>query len=123
MARLAPAQAELLRAASIIGNESSSELLRALVAVDSLDDVIGDLLAAGLLRAGDTPGSLRFQHGITREVVYESVRVRDRRRLHADVARILEQRYEGASLADHYEALATHYARAGRTSKPSSTPS
>jgi class 3 adenylate cyclase/tetratricopeptide (TPR) repeat protein len=113
VARLEPAQAELLRAASIVGNESSSEILQALVRVDAFDDVVGDLIAAGLLRAGDTPGSVRFQHGITREVVYESVRVRDRRRLHAEVARFLEQRYERASLADHYEALASHYARAG----------
>lgn len=117
VARLAPAQAELLRAASIIGNELSRELLKELVAVDELDAVIEDLMEAGLLRAGDAPGSLRFQHGITREVVYESVRVRDRRRLHAAVARLIQQRYAGASLADHYEALASHYARAGDAEK------
>jgi class 3 adenylate cyclase/tetratricopeptide (TPR) repeat protein len=119
VARLAPSQAELLQAASIVGNEATIELLRALVPDDAFDDVVGDLIAAGLLRAGDAPGSLRFQHGITREVVYESVRVRDRRRLHAEVARVIEQRHEGTSLADHYEALASHYARAGEYQRAS----
>jgi class 3 adenylate cyclase/tetratricopeptide (TPR) repeat protein len=119
VARLATRQAEVLRAASVIGNESSKELLRALVADEAIDEVLAELVAAGLLRAGDTPGTLRFQHGITREVVYDSVRVRERRRLHAEVARLLEQRCEGASLADHYEVLAIHCARAGEYQRAS----
>jgi class 3 adenylate cyclase/tetratricopeptide (TPR) repeat protein len=108
--RLPEPLAANLRVASVLGTEFPVWLFEGVTTTDGAGNALGELSRAGLLRPGDAPGSLRFQHGITREVVYESVRVRERLALHVQVARLLEERFQGVGLADQYEALALHYA-------------
>jgi len=110
--RLPARQAQVLRVASVIGDEFSRGLLADLVGITDLDETLNELVAAGLLYPGDEEHSLKFRHGITREVTYESVRLNERRRFHAEVARQLEERQSRSGLVDQYELLAAHYAGA-----------
>ncbi len=107
--RLEPEQAELLRVASVIGNEFPLWLLSEVCASDPAPLLVA-VAGSGLVDEAESAGVFRFKHGITREVVYESVRMRERRRLHGEVARALERRFEGVALAEQYEVLASHYA-------------
>jgi tetratricopeptide (TPR) repeat protein len=57
-------------------------------------------------------GSLRFKHGITREVIYQSVGLREREQTHLRIAELLRERWVEGGRDDLFEALAYHY-RAG----------
>jgi tetratricopeptide (TPR) repeat protein len=103
----------VLRVAAVIGNEFSTGLLADVAADSGFDDVLERLRAANLIRQVDGEGTYRFNHGITREVVYESVRLNERRELHRAVARQLQQRAaDGGGQAQH-EALAHHFVGSG----------
>lgn len=129
--RLAGADKELLRLASVLGSEFSLELLLVLARaslrlggeapeqlearlraqLEQLDDH-GLVYAA---RGGEHP-RYRFKHAITREVAYADL-PREQRRAHHDlVGRAIEQRYAGA-LAPWYDVLAYHFAASHSTEK------
>ncbi len=110
VARLPSDEVEVLRAAAVIGSEVPYWLLDKASARTDVRSVLQRLIDHELIVAGQTEGSLNFQHGITREVVYESVPMRARKALHGEVALAIEER-SGKNLAEHYEALAHHYAR------------
>jgi class 3 adenylate cyclase/tetratricopeptide (TPR) repeat protein len=110
VARLPADEVQVLRAAAVIGNEAPYWLLEKASARTDVRSVLQRLVEHELIVAGQTEGSLNFQHGITREVVYESVPIRSRKALHGEVAVAIEER-SGKNLAEHYEALAHHYAR------------
>jgi tetratricopeptide (TPR) repeat protein len=59
----------------------------------------------------------RFKHGVTRDVVYDSVRLVERRRLHAAIATAIETKAGDAAAALHCESLAYHYAGAAKPSR------
>ena len=110
--KLPGAQAELVQAAAIIGNVVPRWLLESFVPAETLDSVLGDLANSDLLYRGDTDDFVRFKHGITRDVVYESVSLRKRRQGHARIAELLCEKEREAGNGDYYEALAYHYAAA-----------
>jgi class 3 adenylate cyclase/tetratricopeptide (TPR) repeat protein len=110
VARLPADEAEVLRAAAVIGSEVPYWLLERATGRADVSSVVKRLIDHELIVAGQTEGSFNFQHGITCEVVYESVPLRVRRALHGDVAVAIEER-SVKNLAEHYEALAHHYAR------------
>jgi class 3 adenylate cyclase/tetratricopeptide (TPR) repeat protein len=110
VARLPSDEVEVLRAAAVIGNEVPYWLLEKVSACADLRSVLQRLIDHELLVAGQMEGALNFPHGITREVVYESVPIRVRRSLHGEVALAIEER-SVKNLAEHYEALAHHHSR------------
>lgn len=107
--RLDPNHARLLQAASVIGNEIPIWLLSAVHADATMANTLSELFDEGLLEERAQNG-VAFKHGITREVVYESVRVQERRELHLMVAGAIEVYAREGALADHFETLAVHYA-------------
>lgn len=115
LGRLEPRAAGLLHVASVLGNSFPRWLLRRVAPEFDIEPLLGKLLLEGfLVEDGD---QIRFRHGIAREVVYDSVRVRERRRLHAEVAKVLEATFAGVARADHYESLASHHAAAGHAAQ------
>ena len=110
--RLPPAQAELLRAAAVIGGVFPAWLLEQLTGHGADDPLVAALAEQDFLFAGEQPGTLRFKHGITREVIYEAVGLHRRREMHRRIAQVLEGRGEGAAQGELYEALAYHCAAA-----------
>jgi tetratricopeptide (TPR) repeat protein len=113
VARLPADQADVVHCAAVIGNVVPAWLLHSLIGVGEHHPLIQRLTEQDLIFPGDHPGTLRFKHGITRDVVYGTVGLHERRALHRAVARaIVEQRPTGAS-EDAYEMLAYHYGAAG----------
>lgn len=111
--RLEARPSRLLALASVLGNECPAWLLHTLSDDPEPNATLQTLVDSGFLHETETPGVLRFKHGIAREVVYDSVRVRERRHLHGEVARAIETRFAGQGLVDQYEVLASHHACAG----------
>jgi class 3 adenylate cyclase/tetratricopeptide (TPR) repeat protein len=112
--RLPADESQLLRVASVIGNEVPVWLLeRVTILGPRFEATLGQLAASDLIHRTEREGTFRFKHEITREGVYRLIRREERRQLHGAVARALEERFGGAALAEHYEALAYHYAGSG----------
>jgi tetratricopeptide (TPR) repeat protein len=112
VARLPPAQAGLLRLAAVIGNVIPPGLLQGLAGIAGDDPALQALADQDLLFA-EADGGFRFKHGLTRDVVYESVGLHARRQLHVRVAQALLARAGDAADPPH-EALAYHFRAADR---------
>ncbi len=111
--RLDDRSKQVLRNAAVIGRSFRERLLRTLDPSEDLDLVLAKLFDDQILverRRGTDPEHM-FRHVLIQEAVYESILRRQRRALHAQVAKAIETTY-----ADHLDefigALAYHYARA-----------
>ena len=118
--RLGPAAREVAQVGAVIGREFSHELL-AVVAdrgEEELAAALGQLADAGLVfrrGAGLETGYL-FKHALVRDVAYGTLLRERRRRLHAAVARALEERFpELAGTAP--ELVAHHLTEAGEAER------
>jgi len=111
--RLPADQAAVIQCAAVIGTVIPTWILRELTGIDADDPLIRQLAEQDLVFPGEHPETLRFKHGITRDVVYGAIGLHHRRALHRSVAQaIAEQRASGAA-EDAYEMLAYHYGAAG----------
>lgn len=113
--RLAPVK-EVVQAAACIGREFEPDLLTEVVSLDSedLEDALDQLVQSGLIfrrRTAEGPSYL-FKHALVQDTAYESLLMRKRRQIHADLARTLEGRADTDPLA-----LARHCAAAGLAEK------
>ena len=113
VARLPDAQAELVRTAAVIGNVIPAWLLQELSGCAEDHPLVRALAEQDFIFPGETPGTLRFKHGITRDVIYDSVGLHARKAMHLRIAKALQQNHSGAQDEAH-EALAYHYAASGR---------
>lgn len=110
-----PAQAKhVLQVASVVGRVATLAILHSLVEPGfPLRAAVEDLVQAELLREvgleGD--GTYEFEHHLVQEVAYSHLLMRDRERLHLQVARALRATL-GRRTRRHYAVLAYHYERA-----------
>ncbi len=100
------------QAAAVIGSEFEEWLLARIVGPDGLGRALEHLAENDVVYAGRNPGLHRFKHGITREVVYNSVKLSDRRRLHGAIARAIEDCFGESGALERSEALAAHWSGA-----------
>lgn len=107
--RLPKAQIELARAASIIGTVIPAAILQAITGCGGDHSDVRALADEDLIYPGDQPGTLRFKHGIAREVIYASVGRRQRREVHLAVAEALRQASASGLAEESFEPLAHHY--------------
>lgn len=110
VARLPPAHAELVRAAAVVGNVFPAWLLERVTGHGAQDPLLLALAEQDFLFPAEPPGTLRFKHGITRDVVYEAVGLHQRKDMHRRIAQALEVPGDGVLPEDRYEALAYHCA-------------
>jgi len=112
--RLPVALAPLVRAAAVVGVSAPHWLLQRLTGVPATDPAWQALAEQDLLFPGEEPGTLRFKHGITRDVVYAAVGLHQRRELHRRIAEALQADVEAGGSAGSSErwvaALAYHLA-------------
>jgi tetratricopeptide (TPR) repeat protein len=106
-------QADVVHCAAVIGNVIPTWLLLTLTGVGENHPLIRKLSDQDLLFPGDHPGTLRFKHGITRDVVYGTVGMHERRALHLEVAQLISELRPAGAPEDAYEMLAYHYGAAG----------
>ena len=111
--RLPAAQAELVRAAAVIGNVVPAWLLERLTGCGEDHPLVRGLAERDLVFPAERAGTLRFKHGITRDVVYDSVGLHARRAMHLRIAESLQQHSASAAQEEALEALAYHFAAGG----------
>ncbi len=113
VARLPRDQAHVLSAAAVIGNVVPTWLLERLTGCGEDHLWVRALAAQDLVFAGEANGTLRFKHGITRDVVYGAVGLQKRRAMHREIAKLIQADARAGDEADACEALAYHFAGAG----------
>ncbi len=109
--QLERADRELLRVAAVLGARFEVDTLSAMLDQPEAE-VSRRLVGIGRFLAPDGPGSMRFLHGLVRDVAYEGLPFRRRRSLHGRAGDAL-----AAQLADHeslVDLLALHYRFAER---------
>jgi class 3 adenylate cyclase/tetratricopeptide (TPR) repeat protein len=124
--RLDETQKQVLQTAAVIGREFSEPLLATVCAVseDDLVSALRSLVAGEFLfeRALYPDLELAFKHPLTQEVAYQSQLRKRRERVHAEVAKTLEQKHaheldeKSALIAHHWEQAGDHL-RAARWHK------
>jgi tetratricopeptide (TPR) repeat protein len=113
VSQLPQSELQVVRAAAIIGNVVPVWLLARLTGSGEQSAEVRALADRDLLYPGERPGTLRFKHGITRDVVYNSVGLIEREQAHRTIARSIEQQSAGAGQDESLETLAYHYGAAG----------
>ena len=106
-------QARVIGAASIAGNEFSAALVAHALPDEDVEPALDDLARGDLIHATELAGTFRFRHGITREAIYDSVRLDRARDMHHRIATAIES---GAAVPDsssQLETLAHHYRGCG----------
>jgi class 3 adenylate cyclase/tetratricopeptide (TPR) repeat protein len=113
LSRLPPAQADLVRAGAMIGKVIPSWLFEHVTGHGADDPLVTGLAAEDFIFPGEREGTLRFKHGITREAVYGSVGLHERKALHLTIADALRSRGAEEGEEPPYEALAYHFGAGG----------
>jgi tetratricopeptide (TPR) repeat protein len=111
VARLPANLAAVVQVAAVAGVVVPVWLLEQVAGQAANGALIGELAERDLIYRGEVEGTLRFKHGITRDVIYASISPRERQQLHRRVAECLQQRQTTAQEA-LLEVLAYHF-RAG----------
>jgi hypothetical protein len=111
-----PQVADLARIAAALGREFTFELLQAVAErqqgelLDAMDRLVASNLV--IFRSAPSGTAYAFRHAMIQDALCESTPASLRRRLHARIARTLEERASGLDAAG-LEPLAQHYALAG----------
>ncbi|MEV4531966.1 BTAD domain-containing putative transcriptional regulator [Streptosporangium sp. NPDC049304] len=105
MAGLPPGTEEVLTVAALLGREAATDILTRVAELpeERVLDIVDAAVGARLLVEGDGP-SCRFVHDIVRDVLREALPPLRRRKLHARIAGVLEER-SGTRLTE----IAHHY--------------
>ena len=114
VARLPPVQADLVRSASVIGHQMPVWLFEAVTGHAGDSALVRELAGLDLIFPGEHAGTLRFKHGMARDVIYDAVGLHQRRALHKQIAEAwtLHAAHQPAA-DDACEALAYHFDAAG----------
>ncbi len=110
---LPPEQVELAQAAAIVGNVVPEWLLEHLSGHRADSPAVRALADADLLYAGDEAQTLRFKHGLMRDVIYAGIGLHARQLLHLRVAAALQQRLREDEHPELLQALAYHFGAGG----------
>jgi class 3 adenylate cyclase/tetratricopeptide (TPR) repeat protein len=112
-ARLAPDQAEIVRAAAVIGNVVPAWLLTRITGHAQDAPQLQALAEQDFIYPAELFGTLRFKHGITRDVVYAALGLHQRKAMHLAVANALCDNADTSVSDDGHEELAYHFGAAG----------
>ncbi len=112
--RLPLDQRDLVQTAAVIGNVISAEMLEVITGCAPDHPLIEALSEQDLIFPGVQEGTLRFKHGIARDVIYNSIGLRRKRTMHLEIATRLKKSVAGQDANDVIEALAYHFSAGGR---------
>lgn len=115
--RLPAPQIELVRTAAVIGNVIPIRVLESITGCGADHPLVLALAEQDLIYPGEQQGTLRFKHGIARDVIYESVGLRQRKAMHMQIAEALRQLVSSGLEEELYEPLAYHYAAGGQATE------
>jgi class 3 adenylate cyclase/tetratricopeptide (TPR) repeat protein len=112
--RLQPNQIDLVRTAAVIGNVIPTWLLERLTGCGENHPLVATLAVQDLIFPGEQSGTLRFKHGIARDVIYDSVGLHQRNALHKRIADTLREHRPSGGQEEAWELLAYHYGACGQ---------
>jgi tetratricopeptide (TPR) repeat protein len=115
--RLPAPEAELVRAAAVIGSVFPDWLLERITGHGAHSAAMKMLAEKDFIYAGPEPGTQRFKHGITRDAIYETVGLGERKRMHRQIAQTLRDHAQPGDADELLEALAYHCALGGMLSE------
>ncbi len=107
--QLDPMARQIVEVAAVFGSSAPLWLLQKVAEFEGVEALAG-LMVLDLLFPGQQE-EWHFKHGLTREIVYDLIGLREKRRLHRTIAQALIDSGEGES--KYLEALAYHFAGAG----------
>ena len=110
---LSPAQIEVVRVAAVIGNVVPAWLLERITGQRADGRLQLGLAEQDFIFPGERAGTLRFKHGITRDIIYESVGLHVRQQLHLRIAEAMQQHSPVESQDEVLEPLALHFDAGG----------
>ena len=113
VSRLPEDQASVARAAAVIGNVFPAWLLERITGHGADSPLLRELARQDFIFPTEQPGGLRFKHGITRDVVYDAVSLRERQAMHRQVAQALAEQAGSGGFDDALESLAYHWGAGG----------
>jgi eukaryotic-like serine/threonine-protein kinase len=110
LASLPPAALPILEVSAAIGNEFDVGLLQSASGTEAanLRLLLEQASRVGVLLPTAEPRNWRFAHALIREAIYQEIASNERRRVHAQIAASIENRY-GSDLKPHLAALAHHF--------------
>lgn len=100
---------QLVKIAAILGNRFHLWLFKDMVGEEFTEQQLEALSKQDVLHTTSNKTGLRFKHGITREVCYEQISLRERQQLHQRACKILESKAKQGT-EQYIELLAYHYA-------------
>jgi class 3 adenylate cyclase/tetratricopeptide (TPR) repeat protein len=103
---------EVLQCGSVIEREFGYELIKRVTGLPE-QELLSQLYflkaSEHLYERGAYPESTYiFQHALTREVVYDSILTRKKKKLHSEIGNAIEELYE-ENISEHYGLLAEHF--------------
>lgn len=115
LSRLPATQIALLRAAAVIGTVVPAWLLEVVTGCGAEHPLVRALAELDFIFPGERACTLRFKHGLTRDVIYDSVGLHERRAMHLRIAQAVQQHSPPGESDAALEVLAYHYGAAGQT--------
>jgi class 3 adenylate cyclase/tetratricopeptide (TPR) repeat protein len=112
--QLPPQHNELVRVAAVLGTVIPMWLLEQLTGHRHDDPILHELAERDLIYPGEVEGTVRFKHGITRDVIYTSVGLNDREALHGRIGLLLEKRAAEQGYDGLLELLSYHFRAAAQ---------
>jgi len=109
---LSPALVDMVRTAAVIGNSVPAWLLARIVGCAADSPLVRELAEHDFLFPGEHVGTLRFKHGVTRDVIYASLGLLARQVLHLRIGAAL-MHHAAAGGEEDAEALALHFGAGG----------
>ncbi|MDM0108650.1 AAA family ATPase [Variovorax sp. J22R24] len=110
---LPPAQIELVRVAAVIGNVIPAWLLERISGQRADGPMQLGLAEQDFIFPGERAGTLRFKHGLTRDIIYESVGLALRQELHLRIAEAMQRQSTDDAEDEAIESLALHFDAGG----------
>ncbi|MBW1768606.1 MAG: AAA family ATPase, partial [Deltaproteobacteria bacterium] len=103
---------EVIQTGSVIEREFSYELIKRVTGI-SEQEILSRLSILKdselLYERGIYPDiTYIFKHALTREVIYDSILIRRKKKLHEDIGNTIEELYK-ETIAEHYGVLAVHF--------------
>jgi class 3 adenylate cyclase/tetratricopeptide (TPR) repeat protein len=117
--RLEKQTKRILQEASVIGRDFLYEILKRITELEErIDGELGHLERLDLIRTRSLQPDLEymFKHALTQEIVYNGLLKKQRREIHEQIARVMENVFQDR-LSELYETLAFHFARGQSTTK------
>jgi class 3 adenylate cyclase/tetratricopeptide (TPR) repeat protein len=117
--RLEKQTKRILQEASVIGRDFLYEILKKITELEErIDGELSQLERLDLIRTRSLQPDIEymFKHALTQEIVYNGLLKKQRRNIHEQIARVMENVFQDR-LSEFYETLAFHFARGQSTAK------